>query len=93
MWLGQAYVITPQAVVSAQAIIPMPYDLPAATVVTLGLHLRPVDAPNDKAKAWIPSGSHGEILHRCADQDGYNGQIMCRLKGELFAIPPGNLRL
>ncbi len=67
----------------------MPYGLPAAAVV-----VTTCDAfTEDERKTFVPYQSHAEILRPCADQDGWDGEIWCRVDGKELAIARHNLRL
>lgn len=67
----------------------MPHELPAATVTVLPCTGHTVDYK----PVPIPKGAHLQVLHRCADQDGWNGEIACLYKDKWVAIAPPYLRL
>lgn len=67
----------------------MPFDLPAATVTTCAC----VGQTPDLRRVSIPAGAHVQILYTCADQDGWQGEIMTRHKGDDVAIRRQFLRL
>lgn len=60
----------------------MPYGLPAATVAVVGTHAQRVKLdtgePIEGPSQWVPSGRHLSPLYRGADQDGWQGEIICR---------------
>lgn len=47
----------------------------------------------DGRKVFVPYQSHVEVLYPCADQDGWNGEIMVRFQGREIAVPRHALRL
>lgn len=76
----------------------MPYGLPSATVCTSGATVTIIDAAKHLAigKTDIVAGQHLEILHAGADQDGWNGYIICkypRNADQCIAIPRYFMRL
>lgn len=67
----------------------MPHGLPAASVIT-----HTCNGITDEGRSvFVEYQSHVQILHKCADNDGWNGEIWCRINGVDMAIEPQNLRL
>ena len=69
----------------------MPHDLPAATVTTEQTVARPLNP--DETKFSLPKGSHVEPLYKAADQDGHDGEIVCRFRGVEILIHAQFLKL
>lgn len=67
----------------------MPHGLPAASATTKACY----GIPDDGHRVHIPASSHVEIIARCADQDGWNGEIAVRFQGKILAVAPDALRL
>ena len=67
----------------------MPNGLPAATVTITSVNAE----REDGGKMFVPYQAHVEPICRGADQDGWNGEIICRYKETFVAIPQRALRL
>lgn len=68
----------------------MPYGLPSATVTN-----KEAKALSAKGLAThLPEGYKLEILRYGADQDGYDGHVICRdLSEQEWAVMPEDLRV
>lgn len=67
----------------------MPHGLPAASVIT-----HTCNGTTDEGRSvFVEYQAHVQILHKCADNDGWNGEIWCRVNGKELAIARHNLRL
>lgn len=69
----------------------MPYGLPAATVTVRDCAALDVDSLRMVA---FNAGAKLAVLHAGADQDGWDGDIICRTAdGRTLAFPKDSLRL
>jgi hypothetical protein len=74
----------------------MPNGLPDSTVVTSSEHVRIVGATrflDGPRFVMILYGDKIEPLYRGADQDGWLGEVICRYRGNIVAVPPRCLKL
>lgn len=67
----------------------MPFGLPAASVTTSTTEA----TAEDGSRVFIPYQSHVAVLYPCADQDGWDGEVMCEISGKRVALQKRFLRL
>lgn len=68
----------------------MPHGLPSATVIEAG---EVCFSEDQQTTRLLARGTKVEPLHVGADQDGWLGEIICRVDGSAWAIPRRCLRL
>lgn len=69
----------------------MPYGLPAATVTVRDVTALDVDSLRP---VLVNAGAKLAILHPAADQDGWDGDVICQTRdGQVLAFPKDSLRL
>ena len=75
----------------------MPYGLPSATVCIRSVDVDKFDLDlTPRGEIKLLYGTHLTILHPGADQDGFNGEVICSASDKpdvLLAVPPFYLRL
>jgi len=76
----------------------MPYGLPSATVCQRSGDVAKFDPVTFESRGgmMLLYGQHLTILHAGADQDGFNGEIVCMIPNKLdfvLAVPRSQLRL
>lgn len=76
----------------------MPYGLPSATVCACGGRVSKFDPTTyePRGDAVLCRGQHLAVLHVGADQDGFNGEIICAVPDKpdfVLAVPRFHLRL
>lgn len=76
----------------------MPFGLPSATTTVRECRVIEVSilVPNIPLKRnviYLPKGAHVEPLYKSADQDGHDGEIVCRYRYIEILIQPQFLKL